>query len=110
MRTAVKRVPPALRRVRKEIPGPTRVFKNKKKDQRKREKEKLRQELKKLFRPSLLNRFSRFIFLPAGATAILAPAAFFCLDGEPMMICATVTTPPLEHADPCFQFELMQLI
>lgn len=41
-----QRIPPGLARVRKEIPPPGKIFKSKKREQRKRAKEELRQELK----------------------------------------------------------------
>ncbi|HEY7558326.1 MAG TPA: hypothetical protein VIH18_26330 [Candidatus Binatia bacterium] len=42
-----KRIPPALAKVRKELPPPAKIFKSKKDESRKRAKEKLRQEMKK---------------------------------------------------------------
>jgi len=41
-----KKIPPGLARVRKELPPPGKVFREKKQDSRKRSKEKLRRELK----------------------------------------------------------------
>jgi hypothetical protein len=45
-------MPPGLGRLRKELPPPGRIFKNEKKDNRKRSKEKLRRE----WRESLLQQ------------------------------------------------------
>ena len=47
MSPASKRIPPGLARVRKEIPPPGKVFRDKKEDSRKRSKDELRQDLKK---------------------------------------------------------------
>ena len=52
MKTAVKRVPPGLARVRKELPPPPKVFKSKKAASRKRMKEELRKEFEDLREPS----------------------------------------------------------
>jgi hypothetical protein len=41
-----KKIPPGLARVRKELPPPAKVFKEKRKDTRKRSKEKLQRELR----------------------------------------------------------------
>lgn len=46
LKTGVKRVPPGLARVRKELPPPPKVFKSKKTETRKRLKEELRREMK----------------------------------------------------------------
>jgi hypothetical protein len=49
--TKSKRIPPGLAKVRKELPPPARIFKSKKDERdesRKRSKEKLNQEFKKL--------------------------------------------------------------
>jgi len=43
-----KRIAPGLARVRKELPPPGRIIESKKAEQRKRAKEKLRRELKKI--------------------------------------------------------------
>lgn len=43
----IKRIPPALAQVRKELPPPGKIFKSKKDESRKRAKEKLHQEFKK---------------------------------------------------------------
>jgi hypothetical protein len=42
-----KRMPPALAKVRKELPPPGKIFKSKRDESRKRAKEELRQEIKK---------------------------------------------------------------
>jgi hypothetical protein len=41
----IKRIPPGLARVRKELPPPGQIFKSKKKDARKQSKAELRREL-----------------------------------------------------------------
>ena len=45
MRPAPKKIPIGLARVRKELPPPSKVFKSKHKDSRKRAKEKLQREI-----------------------------------------------------------------
>jgi hypothetical protein len=45
----IKRIPPGLARVRKELPPPGQIFKSKKKDGRRQSKAELRRELQESF-------------------------------------------------------------